>query len=217
MEEFEKAVRILTKIPEQTITGKVKQVNLDNFTCDVVPDDGGAPLFDVRLQAMIDTNDKGIVILPKLNTSVIIAQIGNDDNQWFVVQYTEIDKILVKSPKFSLEANFTDDNNDGGTGVKINIDNKMKINFDKDNLKIDANGTVTFNGGGKGGLVVADSVTTETNKVITRVNSLQTILASFIAAYNAHVPTPVTPMPPITLPLLVASVSSDIQNIKVKH
>lgn len=213
MEAFEKAVKSLTQIPEQTITGKVKEVNLDNFTCDVVPADGGAPLFDVRLQAMIDTNDKGIVILPKLNTSVIIAQIGNDDNQWFVVQYTEIDKILVKSPKFSLEANFTD----SGTGVKINIDNKMKINFDKDNLTIDANGTVTFNGGANGGLVVADSITTETNKVITRVNALQTILTSFIVGYNAHLPTPVTPMPPVVLPPLIPVVSGGLQNIKVKH
>jgi hypothetical protein len=165
----------------------------------------------------IDTNDKGIVILPKLNSSVIIAQIGNDDNQWFVVQYTEIDKILVKSPKFSLEANFTDSNNDGGTGVKINIDNKMKINFDKDNLTIDANGTVTFNGGTNGGLVVADSITTETNKVITRVNALQTILASFIAAYNVHVPTPVPIVPPVVLPPLIPVVSGGLQNTKVKH
>jgi hypothetical protein len=213
MEAFEKAVRSLTKTPEQTMTGKVKEVNVNNFTCDVVPDDGGAPLFDVRLQAMIDTNDKGIVILPKLNTSVIIAQIGNDDNQWFVVQYTEIDKILVKSPKFSLEANFTD----AGAGVKINVDDKMKINFDKNNLTIDAAGTVTFNGGGHGGLVVAESVSSQLNTVIQRLNALQVAFNAFVVLYNAHVPTPVTAAAPFSLPPLLTTGAANFQNSKVTH
>jgi hypothetical protein len=148
-----------------------------------------------------------------LNSSVIIAQIGNDDNQWFVVQYTEIDKILVKSPKFSLEANFTD----AGAGVKINVENKMKINFDKNNLTIDAAGTVTFNGGGHGGLVVAESVSSQLNTVIQRLNALQTAFNLFVGLYNTHVPTPATQAAPFSLPPLLTTGAANFQNSKVTH
>ncbi len=178
-----------------------------------MPADGGAALYDVRLQAVIDTNDKGIVCLPKLNSNVIIGQIGNDDNQWFVCLMTEIDKVLVKSPKFSLEANFTE----GQAGVSINLDNKVKINFDTNNIKIDASGTISFNGGGHGGLVVAESVSSQLNTVINRVNALQNALNLFVTAYNAHVPTPATPAVPLSLPALFTTGSGNFQNNKVTH
>jgi hypothetical protein len=213
MEAFEKAVKTLTKTPELTMTGSVVEINLSEFTCDVQPSDGGAVIYDVRLQATIDENENGMIVLPKLNSSVIIAKIGNDDNQWFVVHYTEIDKIIVKSSKFSFEANFTD----SGTGVNINIEDKMKINFDKDNLTINASGTITFNGGGNGGLVVANSVSSQLNTVITRVNALQNLVNTFIGLYNAHVPTPATPMTPIVLTPLVSTVQGNFENNKVKH
>lgn len=83
-------------LPKQSIIGKVKAVNSSNFTCDVSPVDEGAAYNDVRLQAIIDTEDTGILFVPKVGSYVMVSIVENDENNAYVAQYTEVDVISFK-------------------------------------------------------------------------------------------------------------------------
>ena len=212
-DEFRRAINSVVKMPDVLITGIVKAVDLQNCTCDVMPSDGGALYNDVRLRSVVNDNTMGIFITPKKNSEVVIGSLGNNADDLVVVVYSEVDKIVVKSAKLNLELDFSD----ASPAVKINIADKTKITVNENAVNVDCQGTVTFNGGGYGGLVISDTIAGEVNKVVTRVNALQTILAAFIVGYNAHLPTPVTPMPTVTLPPLIPVVSGNLQDVKVKH
>lgn len=208
-EILQEAVRMVNPLPEFVITGKVSRVDTDLLTCDVLPSDGGAELFDVRLQAKIDTNDKGLLLQPKVGSEVLLVQI--DDNQFFVAQFTEIDKIFCKSDKVSIEVDFV------SGSVVVNIDDKIKLNMSSQNISVDASGTISMNNGGNGGLVTSNSVSSGLNSLITRVNAIQTAFNAFVALYNAHLPLPTTPAVPIPSPLMLPTVANTFENPKIKH
>lgn len=82
---------IKDQIKIQVFVGKVISVNENEMTCDV--DLQNSPnLFDVRLRAVIDNNEKGILIVPKINSYVLVGLIDNNIQSSFVCGYTEIDK-----------------------------------------------------------------------------------------------------------------------------
>jgi len=92
-------------LPKQTIVAKVLEVNRGDFTCDVEPADGGANYHDVRLQSVIDDNDQGVVHIPKIGTYVTISIIGNDDNNCYVSQFSEIEEFIYKIDDFEFSGN----------------------------------------------------------------------------------------------------------------
>ena len=64
-------------------------LEIDNDTCTV--DDHE----DVRLNAIEDTLDSQFTVYPKLNSKVIIGRIEGEDD-CFVVQWSEIEKVVIK-------------------------------------------------------------------------------------------------------------------------
>jgi hypothetical protein len=208
-EILQEAVRMVNPLPEFVITGKVSKVDTELLTCDVLPSDGGAELFDVRLQAMIDKNEKGLFLQPKVGSEVLVVRI--DDEQFFVAQFTEIDKCFCKSEKVNVEVDFVNGS------VAVNIDDKVKLNMSSENIEVDAAGTITMNEGNNGGLVVSNSVAVGLNTLITRINILQTAYNTLVALYNAHLPLPTSPAVPLSVPPLLPTQANSFENPKVKH
>ena len=82
---------IKDKIKIQVFVGKVISVDENKMTCDV--DLQNSPdLFDVRLRAVIDSNERGILIVPKINSYVLVGLIDNNIQSSFVCAFTEVDK-----------------------------------------------------------------------------------------------------------------------------
>jgi hypothetical protein len=87
LDEFVKRRTTVTVIP-----AKVLSVDSNALTCNV-EDIEENEVFDVRLRATLDGVKKGFVLLPKVGSSVLIANIGNSKNAYFVVAYSEVTKV----------------------------------------------------------------------------------------------------------------------------
>lgn len=78
------------------ILAKVK--NVDGKTCTVTIDE--LELADVRLRAVVNDEESGIVITPTVGSFVMITDLSNGDKRdWAVVMYSEIDKIEINGGK----------------------------------------------------------------------------------------------------------------------
>lgn len=72
--------------------GKVKSVNQDKMTCEI--DLQTAPdVYDVRIRAAIDSVAKGVLIVPKVGSIVLVATIEDKITSAFIVLYTEVESI----------------------------------------------------------------------------------------------------------------------------
>lgn len=89
-------INSLKKINKSTnviLPGKVISVNKNNFTCKVEFNEN-IYVDDVKLQALESFNE-GIVVIPEENSYVLVGKILNSD-QYFILAYTSIEKILIK-------------------------------------------------------------------------------------------------------------------------
>lgn len=81
----------------QVFPGVVKSVDRTINTCEVVPIDEGATFYNVRLRAAIVENPKStLLIIPKVNSTVLVGIIANDDRQCFICDYSEIEEVIVE-------------------------------------------------------------------------------------------------------------------------
>lgn len=109
----------------------VKAVDAKQSTCDVETLNDGI-VFDVRLRAVIDNQQKGSFLLPKVGSSVIISPIANDMTQYYVAMFSEVEemKIQIEGQVFHL-------NKDGFTLKNDQEDLKEILNsFCEEMLKI---------------------------------------------------------------------------------
>ena len=80
------------QIKVQVLVGTVKSVDETKMVCDV--DLTNAPdLLDVRLRSIIDENDKGVLIVPKKDSHVLVGIIDNRIESAFVLSFSEVEKI----------------------------------------------------------------------------------------------------------------------------
>lgn len=101
---------ILSDIPVQVTVGKVIEVNEDNATCTVYIQ--GEPIrYDVQLRSVIDGND-GIIIIPELNSYVLVGIINNNPVHSFIAAFTTIKKVLIKNTN----------------GIMLEISDAIKLN-----------------------------------------------------------------------------------------
>ncbi|MDR3046600.1 MAG: hypothetical protein LBU51_03175 [Bacteroidales bacterium] len=100
-----------------------KVVSVDGATCSVSRVMDEMKIEGVRMNGTI-TEDDGLVIVPEQDSDVLITNI--DDNQWFVSQYSKIEKIILHV-KDKIEINGGD--NDGMVKIKELTD---KLNGLKD-------------------------------------------------------------------------------------
>ena len=104
--------------PMQAFAGKVIAVNVDNYTCDVEPADGGSVFRSVRLKASIDNDDNGIVTIPEVDSYVLVSTIGNNKNYAYVSIFSKVKSYLIKC----------------SNGVKIEIKDNGEVHLNGDGL-----------------------------------------------------------------------------------
>lgn len=134
------------------ILAKVKKV--DGQTCVVTI--GELELSDVRLRAVVNDEESGILVTPTIGSFVMITDLSNGDKRdWAVVMYSEIDKVEF---------------NRGKNGGLINIEDLVShintIEDDINNLKTAMSGwTPTPQ---DGGAALKTAVTTWATQQITK-------------------------------------------------
>ena len=95
MDTYGKIKHILQKMCQTPgdsalILAKVKKV--DGQTCTVTIDE--LELADVRLRAVVNDEDSGILVTPTVGSFVMITDLSNGDKRdWAVVMYSEVDKV----------------------------------------------------------------------------------------------------------------------------
>jgi hypothetical protein len=79
----------------QTIVCVVMAVDETKATCDVKPANGSAEYFDVRLRAVADSGNAGIIPIPVIGSYVLIGVIGKGDNDAVVLLIEMIKKYTI--------------------------------------------------------------------------------------------------------------------------
>ncbi|MEI7487046.1 MAG: hypothetical protein WCJ72_06480 [Chryseobacterium sp.] len=93
MESFIQAVSKFTNNPASYV-GKV--VKITGNTCEVEREGGLPNLEDVRLNAIEGNLTNKIIIFPKIGSEVLCLIIEGSKEETAVVQYTEIDRVLIE-------------------------------------------------------------------------------------------------------------------------
>lgn len=89
------------EIKIQVLMGKVKSVDESKMVCDI--DLETAPdLLDVRLRSIIDSTDKGVLIVPKKDSVVLVGIIENRIESAFVLSFSEVEKIRLITDEIEL-------------------------------------------------------------------------------------------------------------------
>lgn len=83
--------RRLNEAAETVFYGEVSEVNEGARTCTVMME--GIPYENVLLYAVENAELKGLVVIPKPGSKVLVERIAND--RYFVVMFSEIDKVLL--------------------------------------------------------------------------------------------------------------------------
>lgn len=95
--------------------GKATNIDKDKCVCDV--DLGnGATLHVVKLKAIEDDKENGLVIIPKEGTMVCAAMLEGIEANWVIVQYSAIDSWQITT--------------DSGSRITIADDGKVLLNGD---------------------------------------------------------------------------------------
>ncbi len=89
--DLKRALAEMGKAGIETFPAVVTSVNEDSKTI-TITDIDELEYENVRLAAAEDTK-KSVVTFPKVNSTVLVTRIGNDDNTLFVSKVNEVDKI----------------------------------------------------------------------------------------------------------------------------
>ena len=165
-EDIRRKLSEMFKGVDQVFQATIKEVNEDEFTCTVVFDDE-LEYADVRLRAIIDSEKKGFCFIPKVESIVQVARIGNSD-QLYVALFSEIDKIIFT---------YTED-------VEITFDmERIFLRIKERSIEITED-AITFNAGGK------NSFATDINKLISKMNAIENDLNTVKQIFTTWVPAP---------------------------
>ncbi len=120
MEVFFEAIK---KIIDNKSSSIGKVVEITGNTCKVERENL-PPLEDVRLNAIEGDFSNKIIIFPKIGSEVLCLIIGGDKEETAVVQYTEIDKVLIEidGAKFEMSGGKFQIKNEASDQKKITND-----------------------------------------------------------------------------------------------
>lgn len=93
MEEFVRAVRAVTSSKVKVSIGKVQKIE-GNF-CSVEREEL-PELLDVRLHSVIAEMENYFLIVPKIDSEVVVAEIENAPGESTIIQYSEIEEMTCK-------------------------------------------------------------------------------------------------------------------------
>lgn len=141
------------------VLARVKEVN--GATCSVLIDD--LALSDVRLRAVINNQETGMVITPAVGSYVMITDLSNGNKRdWAVLMYSEIDKV-----------EFNSGNNEGLIKIKDLTDklnqlvdevNALKDMFNNHTHSVSTTGTPTAQEGTAAPVVSKANAATKFNR-----------------------------------------------------
>lgn len=114
-------LRSIGKIPAIIEPATVKSVDTENLTC-VVELTDETEISDVRLKAAIDGVQDGIVQIPAVDSTVLVASIGNKVSVRCIIMVSEVSEVLI---------------NGGDNGGLINIQTLI-AELNKTNAVVDA-------------------------------------------------------------------------------
>jgi hypothetical protein len=103
IEEIRNGIRELARQGAiQFRPGIIKAVDKAACRCDVqLAEDYDVVLYDVRLRAVDDEEDKGFVLFPAVGSDVIIGQMSSGG--WFVSMYSVLDSLMLKVETQTME------------------------------------------------------------------------------------------------------------------
>lgn len=116
---------MIKNMPVMSSTGIVSNIDEDKRVCDIKVSDE-ITLFECRLNAIIDSYDSNVMIVPKDGSQVAYTLVENQDTNAIVIGYTEIDKVIVKIGSLSVGIEAESVKIDGGDTGKISILNKSQ-------------------------------------------------------------------------------------------
>lgn len=135
----------------QVQNASVKKGTVDRVACTCTAVlSNGVEIEGVKLRATIDNSDEGIIVFPKDESWIRIALIENNENNVFVVQYSEIAAFQMKKSGFKMEVKDNGDLefNDGTFDGLVKIGKLLeKLNRLEDKLKNHQHAYVPFPGG----------------------------------------------------------------------
>lgn len=91
--ELAEGIRQIGKRKTPTIAVEVVSVDKTQGTCVVKGDE---LQYTVRLASVINDNTERFYLFPKVGSSVLIASIGEDENRYYVVAYSEIESVSLR-------------------------------------------------------------------------------------------------------------------------
>ena len=121
-----------------TVAAKVTAVDLQNFSVDVEPVGEMAEVFDARLRAALESSDAGLILIPKVGSTVLITAINNNWNSAFMSLPSELDKILVKVENSTAEISAEEIKFNGGSlGGLVKV-KELQAQLNKTNAVVQA-------------------------------------------------------------------------------
>jgi hypothetical protein len=195
-----------------TLLATVKAVDEAARTCDVLPIDGSAEIFGVRLNALLEVDgddnpiqDVGEYNIPAVNSFVLVTLL--DSANAFVSGFSVIDKKIGTIGKVV----YTIDQ-DKGVNLKVDTNKAVLVIDNEGDIKINSARDIIFNNGSNGGMVLNSPL----NNYL---QNIKLLLDELVSKYNAHIHPAGTPNTAPTLSV-VASTNPSVpamENSKVKH
>lgn len=152
--------------------GKVVAVDESARTCTVEME--GIPYENVLLYAIEKPDLKGMVLIPKIGSTVFVSRMGR--GRFFIAMFSVIDKILLSVGEKVTAAL------DAETLTYTNDKVSLKVTGDGVQLSADQ---ITFNGGGLGGLVKIGELQKNIDSLKTFVEAIHAAVPVGIAAVGA--------------------------------
>jgi hypothetical protein len=112
-------------VPMQVLPMKVVSVDKEKATC-VLKEEDSDQFEDVRLKSVIDDNNLGVVLYPKVGSYVLVGKIANDENNLTIIKINELESALI-----SISDAFKCDLKPNGDLILNNGNNKGLVILDK--------------------------------------------------------------------------------------
>jgi hypothetical protein len=190
-----------------TVLATVKAVDEAARTCDVLPIDGSAEIFGVRLNALLEVegDDKGEYNIPAVNSFVLVTLL--DSANAFISRFSIIDKKIGTIGKmvYSLSK-------DNGIDIKVDANKAIVKISNTGRIDIKSSDNVYFNDGNNGGVIRHSTLINYLNEVVTYLGGVKTWLNSHI--HPAATPNTATPVAPFTND---PPSPPNMENTKVRH
>jgi hypothetical protein len=100
--ELANAIRNIGKVEDPVFVATVKAVDKNKDVVDVEYND--FELGEIRLQAVVKANSKGIKFYPVIDSVVIVQRLGNR-GEFFITLYSEVEQVVMEvgSTKFDIK------------------------------------------------------------------------------------------------------------------